>query len=541
MVRIGGWRKKVLAAAALLAASLAGAAQAQQAAGPKWGPHIDLEGKVGTKRNLGESDLFIPLAQDADTLLFSNLRARLDDNDDAEGNFGLGLRHMLENGWNLGTYAYLDRRKTEWDHYFSQVTLGLEALSFDWDLRGNLYLPQGRRTHQVDALNTAEVSGTSVIFRGGEEKALSGFDAEIGWRVPVFDAAAAQQLRIYGGGYRFTADDVPNVQGPRGRFELTFDSVPGLWQGSRLSFSGEIEHDEPRGTQVFTGLRLRIPLQIFGRPSSDLTPMERRMADPVVRDVDIVSQAGTSGRAEVATQLADGGSFTVINSATTAGNTLATAVAVAGNNSTVLLAGSFQVTGSNVVSLAIGQTLTGVATVRNADGRLATVNTGAQIQGTNMSGAGGATVQVNAGGTLTGLAISSNFNNGSGGSAVLVGSTAGNVTIANSTISITQSGNNAAAALTFSNGANGTVSGNVLAATGSGAATTMTALGLGTAGSVTVTGNMMSAAGGATNNIANVAAATVNAGSTGNIRGAGVCTGTPASGFIGFTDGSTCP
>src|SRR3546814_16678600 len=106
----------------------AGETHAAESPAPKWAPHIDLEGKGGTKRSLGEADLFIPLAQDGDTLLFSSLRTRMDDNDGAEGNFGLGVRHMLETGWNLGTYAYLDRRKTEWDHYFSQVKLGLEAL-----------------------------------------------------------------------------------------------------------------------------------------------------------------------------------------------------------------------------------------------------------------------------------------------------------------------------------------------------------------------------------------------------------------------------
>src|SRR3546814_9231481 len=88
--------------------------------------------------------------------------------------------------------------------FFKQKT-AYEMRISDWssdvcssDL-ANAYIPQGRRSHQVDALSTASLSGTSVIFRGGEEKSLSGFDAEIGWRVPVFDAQAAQQLRVYGG------------------------------------------------------------------------------------------------------------------------------------------------------------------------------------------------------------------------------------------------------------------------------------------------------------------------------------------------------
>ena len=65
---------------------------AQSTSEPKWGPHIDLEAKPGTKRSLGEADLFIPVTQSADTLLFASLRLRMDDNDGNEGNYGLGVR-----------------------------------------------------------------------------------------------------------------------------------------------------------------------------------------------------------------------------------------------------------------------------------------------------------------------------------------------------------------------------------------------------------------------------------------------------------------
>lgn len=519
---------------------LSAAAMAQSAEhAPKWGPHIDVEGKAGTRRNLGEADLFIPVAQDDATLLFTSLRTRMDDSDGVEGNFGLGLRHMLESGWNLGAYAYFDRRKTEWDNYFSQVTLGLEALSLDWDLRANAYLPQGSRSRPVDAFNTAEVSGTSVIFRGGEERSLSGFDAEVGWRLPFFDSEAAQQLRLYAGGYRFTSDNdaVPNVQGPRLRAEMVFDAVPGLWDGARLALGAEWQHDDPRGSQGFLSARLRIPLQSFGKSSSALTPMERRMADPVVRDIDIVSQSGTFGAPETTTQLANGGSFTVLNSASTSGANLATAVTNAGNNSTVLLSGTFNTT--NSVNLATGQTLTGAVTVRSASGRLATVSTGATVNASNLA----STVVVNSGGTVSNLTVTNAFSGGTGGRAVLVADGVSNATISNNTITVTQSGANGGVALVLGNNVSAVVRGNTLTATGSGAATTITALAANTGSpTITVAGNSISASGGTTNNMVLVGAGTViNAGSTGNIRGSGACSGTPASGSVGFTNGTTCP
>ncbi|HVV88708.1 MAG TPA: hypothetical protein VHE35_36940, partial [Kofleriaceae bacterium] len=67
---------------------------------------------------------------------------------------------------------YYDRRRTDYDNYFNQTTFGGELLGRDWEFRGNVYLPFGERVKNVDSLNTAEISGTSVIFHGGEERAL---------------------------------------------------------------------------------------------------------------------------------------------------------------------------------------------------------------------------------------------------------------------------------------------------------------------------------------------------------------------------------
>ena len=61
----------------------------------KWGPFIDLEGKVGTKRNLGEADLFVPLWENERSMLFGDARFKADDQDSHEGNFGLGFRRTV--------------------------------------------------------------------------------------------------------------------------------------------------------------------------------------------------------------------------------------------------------------------------------------------------------------------------------------------------------------------------------------------------------------------------------------------------------------
>ena len=136
----------------LTALSLGAAAQDA----PLWGPHVDIEAKPGSKRTLGEVDLFLPLSQDARTLVFGNLRTRLDNKSSYEGNLGAGIRRMLDNGWNFGAYGYFDRRRSETGHYYNQATLGAEALGPDWDFRANVYLPLGER---VRTLNTTVTDG----------------------------------------------------------------------------------------------------------------------------------------------------------------------------------------------------------------------------------------------------------------------------------------------------------------------------------------------------------------------------------------------
>ncbi len=535
MTEIQYWRGAVLCGLAAL--SFCAIAQDQSDPEAKWGAQVGVEGKLGSQRALGEVDLFIPLRQDADSLLFTDLRMRADNQTSLEGNFGLGLRSMRSDGWNLGAYGYFDRRLTANSQTFDQLTLGAEALGEDWDIRANSYWPLGKKVQQVDSLSSAEISGTSVIFRGGEEHALRGFDAEIGWRVPVFEVGGPRELRLYAGGYSFSDGIVPSINGPRFRAELTNYEMTGWRDGSRVTLGAEWQTDKVRGGQGFLSASLVIPLQAGKARSSRLTPQERRMVAPIVRDVDIVVQGGAYGAAETATQLASGSSFTVINSATTTGAGLAADVLGGGSN--IILSGTFQ-TGTNVITLNAQSLMAGAISVRSPSGRVATLNTSATIAATNASSA----LLMNAGGgTLSGITVTNAYSGGVGGRAVLVADGVANVTIRNNTLSVTQSGANGALALTFGNNTSGVVSGNTLTATGSGTATAMTALGAnGVNTSIMVSGNILSASGGTTNNLVLVGAGTtINAGSTGNVRGSGSCNGTPASGSIVFTNGTACP
>ena len=520
-------------------------AKAEEGDTPKWGPHLDLEGKAGTNRNLGEVDLFMPLLQNEDTLFFTNLRTRMDDGSSVEGNFGVGLRHMLDSGWNVGGIAYFDRRKSEWDNYYNQVTLGLEALSTDWDFRANAYVPVGRDSYDVDSLNTASISGTTVIFRGGEERSMGGFDAEIGWRAPIFDEDAGQQLRLYGGGYRFSDDKAGLVAGPRGRIDLTFDEVPFLWQGSRFSLGAEIQHDDPRGTQSFASFRLRIPFQVFSdhKPlRQNLNPIEKRMTDPVIRDIDVVTQSGTYGPTEIVSSTASGGALSIVDSSSTTGANLATAIASAGANSTVVLQGSFTNVSSKV-QLQAGQTLMGSGTLRvkSPSGRTATIQTGSA----SISGSGtvetsiAKLIEMANNSSLVGITASNPGNGTNGSFAVTLDGVSG-VTIKDSTLSATATDNTAAPIYIINSSSDITITGNTLSATGAVGNEAVGGFVAISSSNITFSNNSVSATGGNNNSLWLINATGLSG--SGNTRNGETCKiqGTN-TGSISFTDNTTCP
>ena len=102
----------------------------------KWHGWWELGGTYSTDdASRGEVTVFQPLAQTASTLFFADIRGKLFEDDNQEGNFALGHRRMLNTGWNFGAWGGIDVRNTEDDNTFWQASGGLEMLSGEWDLR----------------------------------------------------------------------------------------------------------------------------------------------------------------------------------------------------------------------------------------------------------------------------------------------------------------------------------------------------------------------------------------------------------------------
>src|SRR5882757_562277 len=279
-------------AAAAMAAPVANRALADS--GAKFSPYVEAGGMVGT-HSFGDVDIFIPVWQDQTSILFGDLRGTFSAQPTEEGNFGLGYRTQVSPEWILGGYGYFDIANSENDNLFYQITLGIELKSVDWDFRLNGYIPINPDGGNIknNSNPSIHISGNTIQMQteSQSEKALYGFDGEVGWRVPLFPADGDFDVRVYAGGYYFTNSDVDTIAGPRGRIEARLYDIDFLGLQSRLTAQGVVQWDSPRGIQGFGGLELRIPLGALTRsPGPKLNPLDRRMVDRVQRDVDIVSE-----------------------------------------------------------------------------------------------------------------------------------------------------------------------------------------------------------------------------------------------------------
>jgi len=290
----------------LASISLLPSASHAQSTPNKWQGSFDALGRAGSETG-AQVDLFAPLYQNNDTLLFGNAIGALDSDSSDGANFGGGIRHIVDGSYILGAYGYFDWLHSANSNSFYQVSGGVEAMTADWDFRLNGYLPI---TGSKDILNIPAVQGSDGMLSdpvvaiqdneigllrqsvGGalgqnglliQEAPLGGIEGEIGYRLPFGNGLGNNtETRVFLGGYAFWGDGYPTYAGPRGRVEFRVYDLPILGPGSRLTAGGELAWDDPRGVTGEGTLRLRIPLNIFGGGNHpQLSDLDRRMVDPV--------------------------------------------------------------------------------------------------------------------------------------------------------------------------------------------------------------------------------------------------------------------
>lgn len=282
------------------AAFVAESAHAEQNA--KWDAWLETGGYLSSERDRGELVAYAPLWQDDNSLIFTDIRGKFFSDNAQEANLAVGYRELTDD-WIYGAWVGYDLRRSDNDHIFRQASVGLEVLGVDHDFRVNGYLPVSDARNSAQGSNII-FSGNQIFLTGGREVPLGGFDAEVGYRLPIEDWFAqtqGQQFWLHAGGFFFSADEAPENQvGPKLRATWRLSNLAGMPEGSRLAFETEYQHDRMRDNQLEVGFRLRIPLSGWGdtkRPRP-LSPLERRMVEGLERDTDIV--VGRSGREQVA-------------------------------------------------------------------------------------------------------------------------------------------------------------------------------------------------------------------------------------------------
>ncbi|WP_428700264.1 inverse autotransporter beta domain-containing protein [Stappia sp.] len=354
--------------ATALCATLAPAVPAAAENAPLWGPHIEIGGKVGTKTDVGETTLFVPLFQTFDRLIYTDIRGSFGASGSQELNAGLGIRQIIDNRWIVGAYGFLDYRRSQYNNHFTQVTLGAELMSERLSFRANAYLPVGKTKHQLASHDTASVGPASITVRGGEERAMRGLDMEAGVLTGLsLLGEDRDEFWLHGGGYAFWEDEADTVWGPRLRAEYRMNDV--LFEGSRVSLLAEYQYDEPRGSQGFFGARLRLPLQrVFGGDDggSRLTPLQQRMTETVTRDVDIVAQAGAYGAAVTGVDAATGNTLDDLAVIDPAAGNVEQAIATAAPGRQVFINGTGEeIVIGDTIALSANQRVAGAFDVRN--------------------------------------------------------------------------------------------------------------------------------------------------------------------------------
>lgn len=256
-----------------------------------WTSYTEWAYHGGNQRSLVDGNWMVPLLQDQQSLLFADIRGRWDDNQSLEGNWGMAYRRIFEGSsqdWIVGGYSYYDLARTRNHNSFSQVTVGMEAMTYAQEVRANGYIPITTDSKgMATATGGAQLVGNSIFLFGGLERSYYGVDAEVGQLLTYWNKGK-YELRGFAGGYYFnTADsNFPNVSGPRMRLEFRSYDLSFFGPGSRLTVGVDYQWDQVRHDQVIGVVSVRIPL---GRTTQPPNLLERRMLDRIVRDVDIVS------------------------------------------------------------------------------------------------------------------------------------------------------------------------------------------------------------------------------------------------------------
>ncbi|WP_246591377.1 inverse autotransporter beta domain-containing protein [Aminobacter anthyllidis] len=376
---------------------------------------------------------FVPLKQTAESVLFLDVRAKHDFEDGFGQDFGLGIRRIVNPDLMLGGYAYINTQRQD-GHQFTGATLGVEAITANFDAHVNVYLPiSGDKAEQsvnssLSLVGNQLLEQISVIDR--RNYAAWGIEGEIGVQVPVA-LPEHHALRLDVGAYHFgdPEGDDDSITGGKAGFEYSIGDVFG--SGASVAFTGEVRNDNRDDTQFAGSVRLTIPFNSGSEAEGDADGDEpvyavseglrKRVNERVRGDIGVRIEGDetlASSTTRVAINAATGaafGKFFFADGANTLGlgtfgdpTTLDDAVADAGANGFVVALGGSGNLLTAGVTLANGQTVIGggeSVTALLFGGGTGTYNLGGSngtIAGTNP---GSNVITLGNGNTLKGITV----------------------------------------------------------------------------------------------------------------------------------------
>ncbi len=328
---------------------------------PLWIGYLSSTFMPGTDRVLWDGELFLPLWQDGNNLWFFDMRGQIDNADAGEFNIGTGFRTLAPEGWIFGSYIFYDRLFSANGNRFNQGTVGVEVMDYERDFRLNVYFPESRG-QATSAPPSATISNGTVVVSSGVERAYWGFDIEAGQLLWATGPNAQHEVRGFVGLYHFANSNsgFDNITGPRARIEWRWYDLPHFGIGSRFTCGLTVQADGERGGDAFLFAGLRIPLDPWAHARRPLSPLQRRMVDPLVRDVDVVTNSRQMTESAVNPQTGQ-----TIASARVFDNRddLAALLPESGTNSVVVIDGDAgDIISGSSVKLRPGQTIVGGGT-----------------------------------------------------------------------------------------------------------------------------------------------------------------------------------
>lgn len=269
-------------------------AQANQPSQPRLSPRAEVHGRYGQPRSLAMTEVWTPLAQNRDTVLYADLRTMADSLRGREGNVGAGVRRVVRLGkleGVAGAHAWFDRRQTARGTMFDQTTMGVEWLGDRIDVRANVYRPfTAARRYGVSSFSSTPFLGGTGIFVNGSgqevEEAQGGYDLELGWRVPFVENWAGD-TRVYGAMFDFDGPYTRGTTGWRARFSTDINSD--------FQIGGRVQNDSSRGAAATLEATLRFPFGL--KRDRREHGLRARLDESPERDIDIVTRLDTTGGA----------------------------------------------------------------------------------------------------------------------------------------------------------------------------------------------------------------------------------------------------